>query len=547
MIDETVNTLGFRQAVFRTDGFFLNGRKVKLRGLNRHQSYAYTGYAMPKSMQVFDADILKNELGLNAVRTSHYPQSQYFIERCDEIGLLVFTEMPGWQHIGDESWKEQAITNLREMIVQYRNHPSIILWGVRINESVDDDEFYTRTNELARELDPSRQTGGVRCYKKGSFLEDVYTYNDFSHVGTNLGVEKKAEITSDVKKPYFVSEYNGHMFPTKSYDWEEHRLEHMLRHANVLDEVIHQTDIAGSFGWCMFDYNTHQDFGSGDRICYHGVMDMFRNPKLAASVYSCFNEDEPILMLSSTMDIGEHPGSNRGKIYILTNLDTVRMYKNDVLLKEYHPEDSEYKHLPHGPILVDDYIGDALTENENMPKRQATAVKQLLNATAGVGLYNLSKPMWLKAGKLMLRYGMKMEDAVQLYNKYIGDWGGSSKLYTLKGYKDGELVKTVNIGPMSEKKLVSQASSTVLSEVNSYDVAAIRMKAVDEYGNVLPFANDPVILSTEGDIEIIGPKVTALSGGMGGTYIKTKGVKGHAKLIMSMTDGVKSEIEFEIV
>ena len=77
------------------DGFYLNGKKVKIRGLNRHQSYPYVGYAMPKSMQEYDADILKKELGLNAVRTSHYPQSQYFWDRCDEIGLLVFTEIPG--------------------------------------------------------------------------------------------------------------------------------------------------------------------------------------------------------------------------------------------------------------------------------------------------------------------------------------------------------------------------------------------------------------------------------------------------------------------
>ena len=244
LVDEIEFNYGFRDIKIDKTGLYLNGVKTILRGLDRHQAFPYVGYAMPESMQKLDADILKKELGLNAVRTSHYPQSQYFIDRCDEIGLLVFTEMPGWQHIGDSAWKEQAVENLREMVVQYRNHPSIMLWGVRINESVDDDEFYSKTNELAHKLDPTRQTGGVRCYKKGSFLEDVYTYNDFSHVGTNKGVEKKVDITSDMRKAYFVSEYNGHMFPTKAFDWEEHRLEHMLRHANVLDEVNAQTDIA---------------------------------------------------------------------------------------------------------------------------------------------------------------------------------------------------------------------------------------------------------------------------------------------------------------
>lgn len=167
--------------MFKSDGLYLNSRKLKIRGLNRHQSFPYIGYAMPESMQIMDADILKYELGLNAVRTSHYPQSHAFIKRCDEIGLLVFTEMPGWQHIVREEWKNQACVNLKEMIVQYRNHPSIFMWGVRINESKDDNSFYTRTNAIAKALDPTRARAGVRANKRSHLLEDVYTYNDFSH------------------------------------------------------------------------------------------------------------------------------------------------------------------------------------------------------------------------------------------------------------------------------------------------------------------------------------------------------------------------------
>ena len=263
-LDRVDVTFGFRLAQFHADGFYLNGRKLLLRGLNRHQSWPYIGYAAPERLQKQDADILKHELGLNAVRTSHYPQSPHFIDRCDEVGLLVFTEIPGWQHIGGEAWKSQAVQNVREMVTQYRNHPSIFLWGVRINESRDDDALYAETNRLARELDPTRPTGGVRCYKKGSMLEDVYTYNDFFHDGTNAGCEPKKAVTPDMSRAYLISEFNGHMYPTKSFDSEEHRLEHALRHARVLDAVAGEKDIAGCFGWCMFDYNTHKDFGSGD-------------------------------------------------------------------------------------------------------------------------------------------------------------------------------------------------------------------------------------------------------------------------------------------
>ena len=196
--------VGFRSAEFRADGFYLNVEKLKIRGLNRHQSYPYVGYAMPKTMQEFDADVLKNELGLNTVRTSHYPQSHHFINHCDEIGLLVITEIPGWQHIGDEAWQNQAVENVREMIVEYRNHPSIILWGVRINESQDNEALYTRTNALAHQLDPTRATCGVRNFKKSQLLEDVYTYNEFLHDGKHPGCDPKWKVTSDKNKPYIL-------------------------------------------------------------------------------------------------------------------------------------------------------------------------------------------------------------------------------------------------------------------------------------------------------------------------------------------------------
>ncbi|HVQ37223.1 MAG TPA: glycoside hydrolase family 2 TIM barrel-domain containing protein, partial [Pyrinomonadaceae bacterium] len=92
--------IGFREANFSEDGFYLNGKHVKLRGLNRHQTFPYVGQAMPARVQRRDALILKQELKCNVVRTSHYPQSPHFLNACDEIGLLVFEEIPGWQHIG---------------------------------------------------------------------------------------------------------------------------------------------------------------------------------------------------------------------------------------------------------------------------------------------------------------------------------------------------------------------------------------------------------------------------------------------------------------
>lgn len=546
LLDETETTFGIREAVFKKDGFYLNGRKLRIRGLNRHQSFPYVGYAMPKSMQRLDADLLKKELGLNAVRTSHYPQSHYFLERCDELGLLVFTEFPGWQHIGDDSWKAQAVANAEDMIRQYRNHPSIILWGIRINESPDDDAFYEKTNAVAHKLDPSRPTGGVRAMKKSHLLEDVYTYNDFLHDGEMPGCDPKKKVTSDMEKPYLISEYNGHMYPTKAFDNEERRSEHAIRHANVLDAVAGQPDIAGSFGWCMFDYNTHKDFGSGDRICYHGVMDMFRNPKLAANIYACEQEQTPVLEITSSMDIGEHPGCNRGNIYILSNADSVKMYKNDRFIKEYLPEMSPYKHLKHGPILIDDFIGDSFAQNERFRPKHAKEITDAMNLVARGSLNHIPKRLYLTALKLLLIYHIDFAEVTRLYTKYIGDWGGTATIYRFDAIKDGKVVKSVTKEPVREIRLDAEADHTILTEQHSYDVALVRIRAVDDHGNVLPFYQEPVRLITEGDISIIGPDTIALQGGMGGTYVKSTGRSGRgALLLQSLTVG-EVRIPFQI-
>lgn len=539
VIDTLSRRVGFRRAEFKKDGFYLNGRKFKLRGLNRHQSYPYVGYAMPRSMQRLDADILKNELGCNAVRTSHYPQSHHFIGRCDELGMPVFTEAPGWQNLGDEEWKDVGVEAVREMVREYRNHPSIILWGVRINESQDDHDFYVRTNAAARELDPTRATGGVRCHKNSELLEDVYTYNDFVHDGVQPGCEPKKAVTSDMDKAYLISEYGGHMYSTKAFDDEEHRLEHMLRHARVLDAVASYDDIAGSFGWCMFDYNTHKEFGSGDRICYHGVCDMFRNKKLAAQLYAIQDSKEPILKLSSSMDIGDHPATNRGRVYILTNADSVRFYKNDSFICEYTHEGTDFPHLAYPPIEITDYIGDSIAENEDFAEIQAEFVKDILNESSRFGMNNLSAGAKSKAAYLMMRFGMDHDAAYRLYGKYIGNWGDKSVMFRFEAYKNGKLVKELKVAPFEKRVLAVEVDHTELIEDKTYYVAAVRIRMTDQNGNTLPYYFGALNVSVSGDIELIAESPVLLRAGMGGMYVRTTGQEGKATLTLT-ADGCES-------
>ena len=405
-VDEESVLFGFRTAEFRTDGFYLNGEKCFLRGLNRHQSFPYIGYAATESLQREDARILKEELHCNAVRTSHYPQSQYFIDECDRLGLLVFMEIPGWQHIGDSAWKEQACRNVEEMVQQYHNHPSIILWGVRINESQDDDAFYRQTNKLAHKLDPSRATSGVRCMEKSRLLEDVYAFNDFSHMGTNNGCRPKSEITPNRQRAFLISEHNGHMFPTNSFDPWQKRQEQAMRHLRVLNAAYASGEHAGCFGWCMFDYQTHKDFGSGDRICYHGVMDAFRNPKIAAAAYASQGEEETVLEVASSMDIGDYPGGQIGSPLVFSNAEEVSLYKNDVFVTKLHRV--EETALPHPPFVMDDTIGTLLESQEGFDSKKAGRIRGCLHDAAKYGFDDMPLGSKLKLRWCMLRYRLSL-------------------------------------------------------------------------------------------------------------------------------------------
>lgn len=537
-------SFGFRTAEFRADGLYLNGERVFMRGLNRHQSYPYIGYAAPESLQREDARILKHELGCNAVRTSHYPQSRYFIDECDREGLLVFTELPGWQHIGGEDWKAQAVENVREMIMQYRNHPSIVLWGVRINESVDDDDLYRRTNALAHELDPSRATSGVRYLEKSSLLEDVYSYNDFSHCGDNAGVKPKRKVTPDMHRALIVSEHNGHMFPTKSFDPWEKRQAQALRHARVLNDAAADGEHAGCFGWCMFDYPTHKDFGSGDRVCYHGVMDAFRNPKTAAALYASQSGETPVLEVGSPMDIGDYAAGNTGRVYVFTNADEVALYKNDRYVTSFRP--SGWSGLTHGPVLADDTIGCLLNTQEGFTGAKEKLLHDCLVSAGKHGLANMPLGDKLKMLRCMVMYKLTFADGVKLYGKYVGNWGGEATRWRFDGIRDGRTVASCTRAPGKHLHIEARVSSTALTERASYDMAAVRIRLLDEYGNTASYAQLPVELETDGVIGIAGPHTVTAEGGMCGTYVRSLGRAGSGTLTLRVQGLESVKIEFTV-
>ena len=471
---------GFRMAEFTPNGFLLNGEPLKLRGLNRHQSYPYVGYAMGRRAQERDAEILKYDLKCNIVRTSHYPQSPWFLDHCDRIGLLVMEEIPGWQHIGEKLWKEETIANVRRMIERDWNHASIIMWGVRINESADDPALYSETNVLAKSLDRTRAIGGVRCIENSELIEDVYTMNDFFHVANDdfrgnrppapLRDQKTVTGLSD-NVPYLVTEFNGHMFPTKKTDSEERQAEHVMRYLQVLDKAYGDPHISGSIGWCMFDYNTHKDFGSGDRICHHGVMDMFREPKFAAFVYrsQCPPTEEIVLMPVTYWARGERAIGGIQPLIILTNCDYIEFQFGDRPGKRVYPDRTQFPHLPYAPVILDDRV-------------------------------------------------VAPDDA--------GAWGRVWNRGRITGFVAHKAVADVEMAadPVpTTLQILADAPELLASE---RDEVRIMVRGLDQAGHILPYIDDPISLEVDGPAEILGPDVVTFKAGSAGFWVRGTGDAG---------------------
>jgi len=467
-VDRDTRRIGFREAVFTPQGFSLNGKIVKLRGLDRHQTFPFAGQAMPARVQRQDAKILRNHLHCNIVRTSHYPQSRHFLDCCDEIGLLVLEEIPGWQHIGPEPWKLVAIDNVGRMVRRDWNHPSIILWGVRINESKDDHDFYTRTNALAHALDTTRQTGGIRAFKESELLEDVFTINDFGF---------------PLREPnhplYLNTEFVGHTYPVKSTDDDERQREHTLRHARVHDQLASNPQYAGGIGWCAFDYNTHSNFGAGDRICYHGVIDIFREPKPAAGFYKSQCDPAEEIVLEPAFHWANSDEATRfRRAVVCSNCDHLKFYLREhsaesaewELLAELDPDHAEFAHLKYPPFQLNLEALDS--------------------------------------------------------HKFRFDWGD----LRIDGYIAGKQVISRTLsGKGIDSKFVMAADDNELV-ADGADTTRVVLRVTDEYGNVHPSSNDPVMFTLEGPGQLIGDNPVAMMGGVMAVWVRAQEQPGEIKL-----------------
>lgn len=356
---------GFRDARFELDGFFINGERLQIFGLDRHELFPYMGFAMPARTMRRDAEILRQEFNCNMVRCSHYPQSEAFLNACDELGLLVWEEIPGWAYLGDAAWQELLVRDIKDMVIRDRNHPSIIVWGVRVNESPNDPALYRRTKEVAKSLDDSRPTSGtmtgdsIKTWKT-EWHQDVLAFDDYrADPNGGVGIRKPVEGV-----PYLITEAVGqfdYAHPKEGFTVKYRRAGNVeiqesqaIWHAQAHDRAAENPHICGLIAWCGFDYGSL--INSYHNLKCPGVADIFRIPKLGASFYRAqMSPDvQSVIEPDFYWDFSEQtPGGPGKKAAIFSNCDRLELYINGHPHSILHPDKTSYANLKHPPFFAD--------------------------------------------------------------------------------------------------------------------------------------------------------------------------------------------------
>jgi beta-galactosidase len=458
----TVRT-GFRQAVFQADGFYLNGERLQIFGLNRHQLFPYLGMAAAARLQRRDAEILRTELNCNMVRCSHYPQSPHFLDACDELGLMVWQEAPGWNYVGDEAWQDIVAQNVHDMVVRDRNRPCVIVWGTRLNETANHPRLYTRTRRIAARLDGTRPTSGAMTrHSARSWGEDVFAFDDYRQARGQATLRPPLPGV-----PYLVTEAVGALAGAPAYRWTDPGpvLARQARlHAQVHHTAGARPGYAGLLGWCGIDYAS---YNGGARIWRGlktpGVLDTFRIPKPAAAIYRTQLDPRarPVIEPVFCWDFGpgSPPHGPGPDAMIATNCERLEIFAGPEHIATGFPDHARFGGLAYPPVFADLTV----------------------------------------------------------------DGSGRPEL-RIDGYLGGQLVASARLSADPARDRLGLAADHASITADGTDATRVTFRALDAYGNQRPHVSGDVTMRLAGPAILVGDNPFPFGdyGGAGGGFVRSR-------------------------
>jgi len=343
LVDTYQTRIGIRRIQFtHKHGLLINDKPFWFMGTNRVQEYPYVVWAFPNSAQRRDAILLK-EAGFQYVRSSHNPQDPAFLDACDELGVLVMGCIPGFQFIGNTQFLEYSYQNMRDMIRRDRNHPSVILWELSLNETDFDSSFARMAVQIGHEEYP-----GDQCFVSGWKFSSIY---DVFIRATQHGARDCTQKTPLVISEYGHWDYGGgnSTSDVDRKDGEIAMLVQVQNHQESLNLNRKLPFLCGDGLWVGIDF---QFFPSG-------VMDYFRIPKFSYYLYQSQRDPNHIIhgIDSGPMVFVANYWTEMSHctVMVFSNCDRINLYLNGQFIASQKPDNGIFtEHLLHPPFTFHD-------------------------------------------------------------------------------------------------------------------------------------------------------------------------------------------------
>ncbi|MBR1757750.1 MAG: glycoside hydrolase family 2 protein [Lachnospiraceae bacterium] len=350
--DEVCTRFGCREFHFdKEQGFFLNGRSYPLRGVSRHQDRAGIGNALTLKEHQEDMAIIR-EIGANTVRLAHYQQAQEFYDLCDENGLIAWAEIPYiTQHM--PNGRENTLSQMRELITQCYNHPSIVCWGlsneITASGTATEDlmENHRLLNDLCHHMDSTRPTTMAHVFmlETESPLIDIADIGSYNlYFGWYLGELTQNDSFFDEYHERFpnrvigFSEYGADANPkfhSPEPDKGDYTEEYQcVYHEHILKCIDERPYLWATHVWNLFDFAADgRDEGGEHGVNQKGLVTMDRQLKKDAFyLYKAAWSKEPFVHLCGRRYADRAEETTQIKVY--SNCDTVALFVDEQLLEE---------------------------------------------------------------------------------------------------------------------------------------------------------------------------------------------------------------------